>query len=206
MAEHDLISDSTPRKRRKLDGEKGWDSQNDSGEDFTVEDFQTEPTMPLGATQKRQLQYTREQSRSDLSMTARPTQPTQSLNAITQPTLASERRTSPPTSDVLVDRSSPTATSPPQPIRNARFAKPGGFLASAMAPPGTAFRAPLGVQRKPTPVAIDDDDDDDAPVHHSSDEETQGFSSNLKPTNFKKGGNRLDSTPNRSDRVCKGVA
>lgn len=44
----------------------------------------------------------------------------------------------------------------------------------------------------------DSDGDPDPPVHHSSDEEqTQGLRSNLKPTNFKKGGRGLDSTPNQ---------
>lgn len=71
-----------------------------------------------------------------------------------------------------------------------------------MAPPGTSFQRPPGIQSKPAPIDIDSDEEPDPPVHHSSDEETQG--SNLKPTNFKKGGRGLDSTPNRgSDKIIK---
>lgn len=222
MADSDPISEGTPNKRRKLNNGKQYDSQNDSGEEFTVEDFHTAATMPLSQPQKRQLGYTKEQFHQDLyaprssSSTVRPsspahtyvTQPTQTLNATTQPTQPLPQRRSLPTSEVLVDRSSPMMdySSPPrkplpQPIKRPLFAKPTGLLASVMAPPGTAFRKPLGIQSKPAAIAVDSDDDEeeDPPVHYSDDEETQGLSSNLKPTNFKKGGRGLDSTPNRSE-------
>lgn len=65
-----------------------------------------------------------------------------------------------------------------------------------MAPAGTTFRRPQGVQ--PKPQAIDIDSDDDPPIHRSDEEEaTQGLSSNLKLTNFKRAGRGLDSSPNR---------
>ena len=214
MADTDSISDSTPNKRRRLNDNngKGYNSEDDSGEDFTAEDFET-ATLPLSQGTKRphQLQYTKEQFHADLnpsSSTARGsspprtyvTQPTQTLRA-TQPTQPLAGK-----SNVLVDRSSPIAESspqrPPQPITRAPFAKPSGLLASAMAPPGTAFRRPLGVQSKPAPVAVDSDEEPDPPIHYSSDEETQGLSSNLKPTNFRTG--RALESPNRgSDRVVK---
>lgn len=196
MADHDPISgSSTPSKRRKLNDGKAWDSQDDSGEEFTVEDFNTVATMPI-TQQRNQLQYSKEQFHSDLrtndQATARTyiTQPTQTMRISSPPPL-------PHTSDVLVDRSSPIASpppkAPPQPMKRA-LSKP-TILASAMAPPGTSFRAPLGIQNKPAPVQIDSDSDDDPPIHHSSDEgETQGLRSTLKPTNFRQGGRDLDST------------
>ena len=63
------------------------------------------------------------------------------------------------------------------------------------------------MQSRPPPVVVDDedDDDDDPSVHHSSDEETQGLSSNLPPTTFRKGGRGLDSTPNRDDKFRRPV-
>ena len=70
-----------------------------------------------------------------------------------------------------------------------------------MMPAGTSFRRPLGIQPKPAPIDLDSDGED-PPVHHSSDEETQGLSSNLKPTVFKRGG-RADLTPDRNNRVIK---
>ena len=55
---------------------------------------------------------------------------------------------------------------------------------------------------RPAPITIDSDPED-PPVEHSSDDETEGVSTNLKPTRFQLGGRHLDSTPNRSDRVVK---
>ncbi|KAK3719068.1 DNA-dependent ATPase fun30 [Vermiconidia calcicola] len=227
MADSDPISDSTPHKRRKLnDGSKGWDSQDDSGEDFIAEDFDTVATLPVVPPQQPRLHYSKEQFHRDLnpsssSMTARAssparpyiTQPTQTLKHTTQPTQTLRHTTQPTqpistgkpwrSDNIQVERSSPTTQEspkkpPPQPIRKAPFAKPAGLLASAMAPPGTTFRRPVYTQPKPVPIEIESDEED-PPVHYSSDEETQGLSSNLKPTNFKKGGRGLDSTPNRSD-------
>lgn len=200
MADHDPISgSSTPSKRRKLNDGKAWDSQDDSGEEFTVEDFNTVATMPT--TQRRnQLQYTTEQFHSDL----RTNDQSAARTYITQPTQTmrlSSPLPLPHTSDVLVDRSSPVVSpppkAPPQPIKRA-LSKP-SILASAIAPPGTAFRAPAGIQRRPaqTPVQVDSDSDD-PPIHHSSDEgETQGLRSTLKPTNFRQGGRDLNPTPNQ---------
>ncbi|TKA22885.1 hypothetical protein B0A50_07824 [Salinomyces thailandicus] len=231
MADSDPISEAyTPNKRRKTDeGQSNgqvWDSQNDSGEDFTPEDFETQPTMPLPqANRKRkQLSYPASAFHSDMSsMTARTTangerhitQPTQPLGSqtakhVTQPTQSlPPPRITPPSSDVLVGRSSPSlpgaSSSPksvPAPVQRAPFSRPtGGLLAQSLAPSGTGFKRPQGVRQKPEPIPVDDSDDEDPPVHHSSDEETQGLKSNLKPTVFKRGGRGLDSTPNRSDRV-----
>ena len=207
MDDSDPISDSTPNKRRRLNDE--YDSGEDSGEELTVEDFEPSATL-LMTNRPQQLQYSKEQFHADAS-TFKPrsspprtfiTQPTQTLPAITQPTQPLPLKQN--GNDIEVERSSPVAMPSPRPlpppIRKAPFAKPGGFLANAMAPPGTAFRQPLGIQSRPAQAIetiLVDSDEEDPPVYHSSDEETQGLSSNLKPTIFKKGGRGLDSTPNR---------
>ncbi|KAK5135368.1 hypothetical protein LTR08_005310 [Meristemomyces frigidus] len=231
MADSDPITDSTPNKRRKLDHEhsRAWDSQEDSGEELTPDDFQQVATLPLPSNQKpsnqkrKQLSYPPTAFHSDMStMKAQPqrtfhvTQPTQPLSPkafkhVTQPTQPlPPRNPSSPRSSILVERSSPTLPTvssplkPPIPVQHT-FARPGrgSLLASSIAPAGTGFRKPLGVQQRPAPVVLDDSDDEpDPPVTYSSDEgETQGLRSNIKPTNFRKGGRGLDSTPNRSDPV-----
>ena len=212
MDDSDPISDSTPNKRRKLNNE--WDSSEDSGEEFTVEDFEPSATLPLTNYRRPQPQLHEDLKPSNIRSSPPRTfitQPTQTLPAVTQPTQPLPPRQNGSGNgynDIEVERSSPvTMSSPkplPPPIRKAPFAKPlaksQGLLASAMAPPGTAFRQPLGIQSKPSQpletISLDSDEED-PPVHHSSDEETQGLSSNLKPTIFKKGGRGLDSTPNR---------
>jgi SWI/SNF-related matrix-associated actin-dependent regulator 1 of chromatin subfamily A len=215
MDDYDPISDATPPKRRKLN--KEYDSADDSGEEFTVEDLEPSATLPLT---RPQLQYPKEQFHSDLKTSSSTfnarssspprtfvTQPTQALNANTQPTqpLAPNQN-----GNIQVERSSPIVESPPrpqpQPLKRAPFAKPSSFLAGAMgsmAPPGTALRLPPGVQSRPapSPAPAESDEEEDPPVHYSSDEETQGIS--LKPTNFKKGDRGLNSTPNRSSPVVK---
>lgn len=229
MADSDPISDFTPNKRRKTgNGEsqdKQWDSQDDSGDDWTPEYFETQPTMALPSQKRKQLSYTPAAFHSDMhSITGRPssqapprhiTQPTQPLDSqnskhVTQPTQPlPPKRTTPPSSDVLIERSSPSAPVPassPRPApassQNAPFKRPsGGFLAKSLAPAGTGFRRPQAPQPKPQAIPFEDSDDEDPPVQHSSDEETQGLRSNIRPTNFKKGGRGLDSTPNRPERV-----
>ncbi|EME79151.1 uncharacterized protein MYCFIDRAFT_216347 [Pseudocercospora fijiensis CIRAD86] len=179
----DPIED-TPVKRRKLDhtsdlsSQKAWNSQEDDGEQFTENDFQTAATLPISNTQKRQLQYSPAQLHADLNTSSAPPQRPSQSSYITQPTQPIR-----PSPDVQVPRSSPTAPSPQRPAT-----KPSSsLLARAIAPPGTTFRRPPNVQPKPTPVNLDDSDDD-PPVQHSNDEPKQSFSTNLKPTNFKKAG------------------
>lgn len=224
MADIDPISsDSTPNKRRRVDvnavdasNRRTWDALDDEDAEWTVDDFGTQATIPLATQKRKLLQYPAEQFRADMSsMTARPTPQsrtlptqTQTFRHVTQPTQLLPQREIPNTSDVLVERSSPPLLSPPKPapapIQRAPFAKPrGGLLASSIGPLGTAFRPPLGVQSRPPPVEIPSDSDDDPPIHHSDDEETQGLRSNIRPTNFRKGGRGLDSTPNRSDKVAE---
>lgn len=228
MADYDPISDTTPNKRRKTQHEgraaRAWDEHEDSNEEFTLDDFGTEPTMPLPASQKRkQLSYPPDAFHADLASLNRKapsqqpqrnfhvTQPTQPLGSsgtlkhVTQPT--QPLPTSPARSNVLVDRSSPTLPGPSSPVKapqapaqQATFRRPGvrsSLLASSLAPAGTGFRPPAGVQQRPAPIVVHDSDDEDADPPVSSDEETQGLKSNIKPTTFKKGGRGLDSTPNR---------
>ncbi|KAK5677684.1 DNA-dependent ATPase fun30 [Elasticomyces elasticus] len=232
MAESDPITDSTPRKRLKTSngGSKAWDSQDDSGDEFTVEDYETARTVPQQGSQtqsqkRKQISYPAHAFRADMaSMTGnsssyitQPTQPlptwplptqTQTLQQqyVTQPTQPLPPR-SPPT--VLVNRSSPAlASSPkvapapaPAPFQRARSS----YLQTAIN--GTEFRRPSGVQSRPAVISVDSDDDDQPPpVNQSSDiDETQGLTSNLKPTQFKRGGRGLNSTPNRdfSDRTIR---
>ncbi|KAF7195246.1 ATP-dependent helicase fft3 [Pseudocercospora fuligena] len=206
----DPIED-TPAKRRKLvhtsdlNNEKAWNSQDDDEEQFTENDFQTAATLPISNTQKRQLQYSPAQLHADLNTSSAPQRPPSQSSYITQPTQTLNQHVTQPTqpmrssSDVQVPRSSPSAPSPqrpaPAPMMRAPFAKPpSSLLASAMAPPGTAFRRPPNVQPKPTPVNLDDSDDD-PPVQHSDDEPKQSFSTNLKPTSFKRAGPGPNASP-----------
>lgn len=215
MVDSDPISESTPLKRRKLthDG-KAWDSGNDSGDDLFSEDYQhTVPTQPISAGLKRralsptQLNGSSLANGSSYPRASSPfiSQPTQSLPPVTQPTqLLPTTSDSAQLSDVQVTRSSPPIPpSPPsqhpEPIKRAPFAKPrSSLLGSAMAPPGTTFRRPQDARPRPVTTVLDDDSDEDPPVHLDSDEEeTQGASGNIRPTNFTKGGRGLDSSPNR---------
>lgn len=204
MADSDPISDYTPAKRRKFDHPlKPWDEANDSGDDL-FEEHETVATLPVTASQRPQLGYSSKQFHNDLNtLSSSVTQPTQPLSQnnntfVTQPTQPL-KRSSADSDDVQVQRSSPppAVAQPPPPKQQASFAKPRSFLASAMAPPGTAFRRPQGVQSRPPAIPVDDSDEDPEIQHHSSDEETQGLKSNIRPTNFTKGGRGLNSSPNR---------
>jgi SWI/SNF-related matrix-associated actin-dependent regulator 1 of chromatin subfamily A len=203
MADSDPISEYTPAKRQKLNHLKPWDEANDSGDEL-FEEHETVATLPVTASQRPQLGYSSKQFHSDLNtLSSSVTQPTQPISQgnntfVTQPT-QTLKRSSTESDDVQVQRSSPPpAVTQPPPKPQASFAKPKrSFIASAMAPPGTAFRRPQGVQSRPTAIPVDDSDEDPEIQPHSSDEETQGLKSNIRPTNFTKGGRGLNSSPNR---------
>nr|POF25996.1 atp-dependent helicase fft2 [Quercus suber] len=224
MADSDPISEGASHKRRRLNNGsqvKAYDSQDDSGDELVEDDFTpaTVATVPL-PTQGKRLQYGTQQFHADLASSpiAHSTFPTQPLHHpeesqtqphVTQPTQPLARQ-SPPTG-VLVSRSSPI-TSPrrPSPPPTSRpSGKPSqfrGLLASSIGPMGTNFRPPLGVVPNATGSTVDltsSDEELDPPVQHSSDEETQGLRSNIKPTNFRRAGRGLDSTPNRGDKVVR---
>lgn len=203
MADSDPISDYTPAKRRKIDHthtQKAWNEEDDSGDDLFSE-HDTVATLPVSGTQRPQMGYSTKQFHSDFNtLSNNATQPTQPITQNNNNTYATQPTQPLKTSsdDVQVERSSPPPAAQPSPIKQAPFAKPRSFLASAMAPPGTTFRKPTNVQAKPQPITLDDSDEDPV-VHHSSDddEETQGLRSNIRPTNFTKGGRGLNSSPNR---------
>ena len=92
----------------------------------------------------------------------RQTQPTQLINRSSSQITAVS---SPHKSVVQVAASSPT----PAPVR-----RPGGILASAMAPAGTVFRVPHGVTKAPRRPPVIDISDDDGPSYRggSSDSDT----------------------------------
>ena len=201
MADSDPISDYTPAKRRKITHPlKEWDEADDSGDDL-FEEHETIATLPV--TSAHTLGYSTKQFHSDINTlgdnVTQPTQPLSQANNtfVTQPTQPLKRSSATP-DDVQVQRSSPPPATQPAPMK-ASFAKPRSFLASAMAPPGTSFRRPQGIQSRPKVIPVDDSDEDPE-VHHSSDEETQGLKSNIRPTNFTKGGRGLNSSPNRASR------
>src|SRR4051794_13866907 len=96
----------------------------------------------------------------------RQTQPTQLVNRYSSQTTAVS---SPHKSVVQVAASSPTPAPSPAPVR-----RPGGILASAMAPAGTVFRVPHGVTQTPRRPPVIDISDDDGPSYRggSSDSDT----------------------------------
>jgi SWI/SNF-related matrix-associated actin-dependent regulator 1 of chromatin subfamily A len=166
MADSDPISEYTPAKRQKLNHLKPWDEANDSGDEL-FEEHETVATLPVTASQRPQLGYSSKQFHSDLNtLSSSVTQPTQPISQgnntfVTQPT-QTLKRSSTESDDVQVQRSSPPpAVTQPPPKPQASFAKPKrSFIASAMAPPGTAFRRPQGVQSRPTAIPVDDSDED----------------------------------------------
>ncbi|KAM0724233.1 hypothetical protein Q7P37_000115 [Cladosporium fusiforme] len=208
MADSDPISDYTPAKRRKINHQKPWNEDDDSGDDL-FQEHETVATLPVTATQRPQLGYSSKQFHSDFNtLSNNATQPTQSISQsnntyATQPTQPLKPSGTSP-DDVQVERSSPPPATHPSPIKQAPFAKPRSFLASAMAPPGTAFRKPAGIPQKPQSIALDDSDEDPVVNHSSGDEETQGLKSNIRPTNFTKGGRGLNSSPNRRSASTEG--
>ena len=111
------------------------------------------------------------------------------INHLTQPTQIIDRSTSPATSPlkpiVQVAASSPTAIP---------YRRPGGLIASTMAPAGTTFRPPIGVSRpvaRPTLSFIDLSSDDDGPRYQggSSDSDTSHVRKNdIKTANFVRNG------------------
>ncbi|KAI4167331.1 MAG: hypothetical protein LQ343_007292 [Gyalolechia ehrenbergii] len=171
----------TPAKRRKIDAgqitsNNGYDSGDDSGENL-FDDYETVDTVPLPRIPPGRGPSS---SLAALSPIHHVTQPTQILNKATP---ASNRNTSP--SVIQVAASSPLAelTVPsPSPV----VQRLGGSLGNRMAPPGTAFRSPAGIQ-KPNPVVDLSSDDDDRPMYRgsSSDEESQSSrKADIKPSKF----------------------
>ena len=160
----------TPLKRRKTEAghvpaSSGYDSQDDSVDELFTDyhDLVPQDTLALSSSPAPYV-----------------TQPTQ---------LIGERA---PQVDGTIDNkpmvqvvaSSPVKT-PNAPV--ASISQRGGILASAMAPPGTTFRAPAGVQQPPpqkkrTLIELSDDDEGMKYQGPSSDEDTQKDRRDIKPS------------------------
>ena len=176
----DFVQD-TPTKRRKtemgyVNGSQTYDSQDDSGDDLFKE-FETVETLPLPKASTSQ----QKTLGGYLSTSPFVTQSTQIINRSTPKLDTMGRKPS----IVQVAASSPvrapTATSL-TPLR-----KPGGFLANAMAPLGTAFRPPIAIARPPAELPVIDLSDDEGPTYQggSSDEDSQRSRRvNIKPSTF----------------------
>ena len=161
----------TPVKRRKTETDyvssSAYNSQNDSGDDLFA-NYETIATVPLPAAH-------------GIPSSPPPylTQPTQILDRSTQALSPSGYKPS-----LLQVAASSPIKSPPAPSISA--ARKGGILANAMAPPGTAFRLPLGVAKRPAKVPVIDLSDDELSIRYqggSSDDESQGRAS-IKPSTF----------------------
>ncbi|KAL8944202.1 MAG: hypothetical protein Q9216_000626 [Gyalolechia sp. 2 TL-2023] len=171
----------TPAKRRKINAgpitsSNGFDFA-DHGGDILFNDYETVDTVPLPRIPPDQ------QPSSDLaplSPLQQATQPTQILNLSTP---ISNHNSRP--SVVQVAASSPLSE-PIVPSSSPVMQRLGASLANRMAPPGTAFRSPIGIQ-KPNPIVDLSSDDDDCPRYRgsSSDEESQiSRKADIKPSKF----------------------
>lgn len=170
----------TPAKRRKT-GEgymatgEPYDSQNDSG-DALFEDYETVATVPLLKPSTPPQQGGTETFLTPTHIT----QPTQ----IIQPTGGQKSPV------IQVAASSPFRQSSPSSPAPTKSKRPGGILASAMAPAGTLFRPPIGVRKPP----VVDLSDDDGPTFRggSSDDESQGRNRiDIKPSTFIQSAQRI---------------
>jgi SWI/SNF-related matrix-associated actin-dependent regulator of chromatin subfamily A containing DEAD/H box 1 len=187
----------TPAKRRKTgDGYKtvgqAYDSQDDSGDNL-FDDYETVATVPLpqqaGPPQQGVLET--------CSTPAYLTQPTQIIHP------ASGEKSS----VIQVAASSPFRLSSPSSPAPTKIKRPGGILASAMAPAGTAFRPPIGI-KKSTTVELSDDE---GPTYRggSSDDETQRRNRvDIKPSTFIQSAPRIAGVNAPGDKVAdsSGVA
>ncbi|KAL8975480.1 MAG: hypothetical protein Q9197_000270 [Variospora fuerteventurae] len=173
----------TPTKRRKIEVEHSGnrndnndDSSTDTSEDM-CKTYDTVATLPLPVNGP---DHTHTHARTSNPASERFTQPTQIIRTTTP---ASDNHFKP--SFIQVAASSPIerpivySPSPPN-------TKPGGSLASRMAPPGTAFRSPV-VVRESNPVVELSSDEDEYPIYQRevSDEESQlNQKADIKPSKF----------------------
>ena len=181
----------TPMKRRRTEtgyvSSSAFNSQNDSGDDLFA-DYETIATIPLPEKSTTLAAHGIPSSPPPYS-----TQPTQILDRSTQALSPSGRKPS----LLQVAASSPLKSSPAHSLPAARK---GGILANAMAPPGTAFRLPLGVAKKPTKVPVIDLSDDELSIRYqggSSDDESQGRAS-IKPSTFIQRAQKMSQSHNQN--------
>ena len=152
----------------QVNGHLGYNSQDDSGDDLFT-DYDTIATLPLPG----KAQQTSQLSSSPAPYVTQPTQPLPDRSKLDSPIR----------STVQV-----VASSPSQPTSRPTVPKSGGILARTMAPPGTAFRLPNGVQEAPAKKKIVIDLSDDEGMKYkgdSSDEDTQRDQRDIKPSILK---------------------
>ncbi|KAH0544191.1 hypothetical protein FGG08_001636 [Glutinoglossum americanum] len=184
---------NSPAKRQKTGINQGnghgYNSQDDSGDDL-FDGFETVATIPLPnrlATLDPSLETQPKMAsqRQGDGVSPRVSPQTQILNTQAARLDSSGRKPS----IVQVAASSPLREPPkPSPVRFGGNSRPsGGILASAMAPPGTAFRLPHGVQKAPQKPVVIDLSDDDGPQYRgdSSDEDSLiRRTTDIKPSKF----------------------
>ncbi|MCJ1311147.1 hypothetical protein MMC25_004817 [Agyrium rufum] len=174
----------TPTKRRKLDSGlysksasgKICDSADDSGDELPYEYYdtlETELAVPNGV-------YRKPEAANCASSDTFITQPTQILVPKSPMRLASPV--------IQVAASSPLRPSPPiRPKPKMQFGI-GGNTSSAMAPPGTAYRPPVGIitdsPKKPFSAVTVSSDDDGPTYQGSSSEDDLDSRSRIKPSSF----------------------
>jgi len=166
--------EETPVKRRKTEtghvpGSQGYNSQNDSGDDLFA-DYETVATVPLPKNP-----FVHSSLDTPSSTTPYITQPTQIIDG---------KAKTPHTSGLEPSLVQVAASSPARSplVRSTPTPQKGGILANSMAPPGTAFRLPLGVTKR-APVIDLSDDDKGIQYVGSSDDESQGGAT-IKPSTF----------------------
>ncbi|KAL8782835.1 MAG: hypothetical protein Q9213_005074 [Squamulea squamosa] len=171
----------TPAKRRKTDirhttGDPAYDSANDSGDNL-FDRYQTVDTIlllrasPGGRTSN---------SPKPLTPSQYITQPTQLLNRATPASNGSHKR-----SIIQVAASSPISK-PSVPSPSPIIRRQAATLADRIAPPGTAFRPPVGGPKQ-NPVVDVSSDEDDIRFNRavSSDEQSQSYrNADIKPSRF----------------------
>lgn len=171
----------TPAKKRRLNsayagGDPAYDSANDSGDNL-FDGYHTVDTLLLS-----RVSPSRRPSKSPIPLTPlqHVTQPTQLLDRATPPSNSSRQQ-----SVVQVAASSPIAK-PNAPTPSPVIHRPAPTLANRMAPPGTAFRPPMGAPRQ-NPVVDVSSDEDEIRINRavSSDEESQSYrNADIKPSKF----------------------
>ncbi|KAI4201246.1 MAG: hypothetical protein LQ350_003423 [Teloschistes chrysophthalmus] len=155
----------------------GYDSGNDSAENL-FDDYETVDTVPLPNIAPDQR----------LSVGLAPLSPP---SYVTQPTQILDRAPSTPDRGqrspvVQVAASSPVAA-PTASYTPTKFKAPAGALASRMAPPGTAFRPPVGFPKQDAIVDLSSDDDVPIVRAASSDEESEPRRrADIRPSKFVK--------------------
>ena len=173
--------DETPAKKRKLGNGvsgKGYDSQEDSGDDI-FEAYDTVETVPLPRKSTQPSTWIPSQQ---------VTQPTQlTHHGLSRATKAENEKLS---SVIQVNASSPTTSTITSPTRKLRTVA--SSTLGTMAPAGTVYRPPSGIIKAPPapmttkPPIIDISDDDDGPQYRggSSEEEPPLMKADIRPSSF----------------------